>query len=141
MMKLSAPEMASEPYTAEAPPVMMSRRSTSGVGMIEVSTMPSVLYGVRRLPSIRIRLRCEPRPRRLIVEAPAVPLLTLPLSPGEADGRIRTTRSTEGVCRRVMSCELTLVIGLADSIPGSVMRVPVTTTCSISVSCALAATP
>ena len=90
--------MASEPYTAEAPPVMMSTRSTSAVGMIEVSTRPLKLYGVRRLPSIRIRLRCAPRPRRLIVAAPAVPLLAFWPSDGAEIGRMRTILSTSGCC-------------------------------------------
>ena len=43
MMKFSAPETASEPYTADAPPVTISMRSTSAVGIIEVSTMPKWL--------------------------------------------------------------------------------------------------
>ena len=60
-MKLSAPEIASEPYTAEAPPVTMSMRSISAVGIIEVSTSPSSLNGTMRLPFMQhqVALRAE----------------------------------------------------------------------------------
>ncbi len=57
MMKLIAPDMASEPYEVEAPPVRMSTRSSSAVGMTDVSTRPLKLYGVMRLPSISRMLR------------------------------------------------------------------------------------
>jgi hypothetical protein len=73
---LTAPAIASEPYTADAPPVMMSTRSINAVGIIDVSTSPSSLNGTVRRPFMRTSVRCEPRPRRSIVAAPCVPLLT-----------------------------------------------------------------
>ncbi len=105
-MKFSAPEIASEPYTAEAPPVMMSMRSIERVGIIDVSTSPSSLNGTMRLPFISIRLRCEPRPRRSIVAAPCVPLLTFWPSLGTVIGRRRRIFSTSGSCWRWISSSL-----------------------------------
>ena len=130
VMKLIAPEMASEPYTADAPPVMMSMRSMSAVGMVCVSTAPPMPNGVRRLPSSMTRLRFEPRPRRLMVAAPPVPLLTFWPSDGKVIGRSRKIFSTSGCCSWSMSSAPSETTGLEEVRPGVVMRVPVTTTSS-----------
>ncbi len=82
MMKLTTPATASAPYTAEAPPVRTSTRSTRGVGMkfrsaatAEVLVSDAVgLPACRRRPSISTTVRTAPRPRRLTVAVPCEPL-------------------------------------------------------------------
>ena len=59
--KFTAPAIASEPYTAEAPPVMISTRSTSAVGIVARSTLPAPFAGMKRLPltSVSVRVGAE----------------------------------------------------------------------------------
>src|SRR5690606_3466441 len=63
-MKLTTPETASAPYTAEAPPVMISTRSIRPDGRIEMSTAPLDAPGTRRRPLTRVRPRDVPSWRR-----------------------------------------------------------------------------
>ena len=73
-MKLIAPAMASEPYTAEAPPVAISTRSMSMSGMMPMSERPVTLAGMKRLPSTSTRVRTEPKPRKSGASTPSPPL-------------------------------------------------------------------
>ena len=137
VMKFTTPEMASEPYTAEAPPVTMSIRSMIGAGMRLMSTAPEVPNGGKRLPSISTSVRLEPKPRRLMVAAPGLPLLMNSVEPGRNCGSWRSwlSRLTVFSCSRVSA--VTVVIGLVETASGFAMRVPVTVTSS-SVFCAMA---
>ena len=76
-MMFTTPAMASEPYTAEAPSLRISMRSTEAVGMEFRSTEASapVPPGTMRRPLRSTRVRAEPRPRRLMRVAPSPPLL------------------------------------------------------------------
>ena len=75
MMKFTTPAMASEPYTAEAPPVTTSMRSISAAG---IWLMSGEGFGLpvlgsptpSRRPSTSTRVRCGPRPRRFTVVMP-----------------------------------------------------------------------
>ncbi len=69
-MKLTTPAMASAPYTAAAPPVITSTLSIAAAGIVLTSTTRKELTGCGRRPSIRTRLRFEPKPRRSSVAAP-----------------------------------------------------------------------
>ena len=62
-MKFVTPPTASAPYTAEAPPVIVSTRSISAEGIALMSVTISELIGTRRLPSTKTRLRLGPKPR------------------------------------------------------------------------------
>ena len=66
------PPRASAPYTAEAPPVMISTRSIIEEGMPLISVTINALTGVVRCPSTSTRLRFAPKPRREMVEIPTV---------------------------------------------------------------------
>ncbi len=62
--------MASAPYTAEAPPEMISTRLIIDDGMPLTSTTISALFGTARRPSMRVRVRFAPRPRSETAEIP-----------------------------------------------------------------------
>jgi len=70
--KFTTPAMASGPYTAEAPPVITSTLAMAEAGIVLTSTTSAALAGWARRPSIRMRLRLVPRPRRFSVAAPGV---------------------------------------------------------------------
>ena len=91
-MKLVTPAIASEPYTADAPPVTISTRSSKGEGtwLISAVEIPDV-PGPRRLPSMRTKLRFAPKPRRLIDDVPLAPLDTLEFCPAVTEGRLFNT--------------------------------------------------
>ena len=93
MMKFTTPATASEPYTAEAPPVRMSTRCTRAVGMKfrSAAMEPIAAVGLpacSRLPSIRTTVRFDPNPRRLTVAVPLEPLETLEPWVANACGRL-----------------------------------------------------
>ena len=72
--------MASEPYTAEAPPLTTSTRFTSAAGMLfRSATGVAGSPGIMRRPSTRTRVRVEPRPRRFTVAVPVEPFETPPV--------------------------------------------------------------
>src|SRR5688572_1210345 len=91
------------------------------------------------------RLRFGPRPRKLTVVTPALPLFAPGLSPGIAAGRPRMTFSMSATCWRAISSAPTVRMGLLDWAPGTCARLPVTMTSSIEApgvaSCAAAANP
>ena len=64
-MKLTTPVTASAPYTADAPPVVTSTRSTKALGMVPISTaeVPRKPATCRR-PFTRVSVLSEPNPRR-----------------------------------------------------------------------------
>ncbi len=71
-LKFVTPASASAPYTAEAPPVMISTLSSAAAGMEFVSMTSVELTGCARRPSISTSVRFAPRPRRLMEETPGV---------------------------------------------------------------------
>src|SRR5690554_5633534 len=62
-MKFTTPLTASAPYTADAPPVMISTRCTAAEGIELISTINEPFSGWPRRPSISTRFRFGPRPR------------------------------------------------------------------------------
>ena len=77
VMKLTTPATASAPYTADAPPVTRSTRSSSETGTLLVSTTAFRLAGTKRLLLNSTSVRLDPMPRRSIDAMPVEPLLTL----------------------------------------------------------------
>ncbi len=69
--KLTTPAIASAPYTAEAPPVIVSTRAIAAVGIVFRSTTRDALTGWPRLPSTSTSVRFVPTPRRLPVPMPS----------------------------------------------------------------------
>src|SRR5690606_34729510 len=73
-MMLTTPAIASEPYSAEAPSVRISMRSTALAGIVLRSTAADTPEAedslTQRKPSTRIRVRLAPRLRREIVVEP-----------------------------------------------------------------------
>ena len=69
-MKFVTPDMASAPYTADAPPEMISTRRIIDEGMVLMSTTISALVGIARRPSTSTRPRFGPKPRSETVETP-----------------------------------------------------------------------
>ena len=63
VLKFTTPAMASEPYVAEAPPVMISTFSMIAAGIRLRSTTPVAFDGVMRRPSMRTSVRVVTRPR------------------------------------------------------------------------------
>ncbi|MNN17033.1 hypothetical protein D3C81_1302010 [compost metagenome] len=131
MMKLTAPAMASEPYTADAPPVTISTFSMSASGMVARSTTPSELAGMKRRPLTRVSVRLAPRPRRLAVSTPEPPpLLTLDVLPAASCGNSLRTVSMVALPEAWMSSRVTMVVGLGASRSVRIRREPVTITAS-----------
>ncbi len=73
-LMFTTPAIASEPYAADAPPVTISVRSMSRLGMRLRSAEPSRVVGAKRRPSSRISVRVTPRPRRFTICAPTLKL-------------------------------------------------------------------
>ena len=139
--KLTTPAMASEPYTAEAPPVTTSTRSMRPAGMVPMSTTPELDEAGTRSPSTRIRVRCGPRPRRSRVEKSSPPwLFDVRVLPGTSCGSSLSRVSTVTVPVRSNCSALTVVTGLGASRSGRAMRVPVTTIASSASAAAGAST-
>ena len=118
MMKFTTPATASEPYTAEAPPVRMSTRSIIAVGIwlmsgaAEAACTPP--YGMRR-PSISTRVRVEPRPRRFRVAVPVAPFDTVTFCAAKACGSWLTRSSMRVTPCVTTSAAVTCVTGVVDS--------------------------
>jgi hypothetical protein len=142
-MMFTTPDTASEPYSAEAPPVRTSTWSTIWDGIWLVSTSPVLSAGTRRLPSTRTRVRFTPRLRRSTVAIPAVPLSTVLPSPSSTvDGSERSVWPMLVEPWSLNSCWPTAETGLVEYRPCCGMREPVTTTTSpVGVSCAIAGRP
>ena len=70
MRKLTTPAIASDPYTADAPPVITSMLSISAGGIVLISTTCWMFDGCCRRPSSSTRFRNEPSPRRLSEACP-----------------------------------------------------------------------
>ena len=134
-MKLTTPATASEPYTAEAPPVTTSTRLTSIWGSESTSTVPPWLDGATRRPSTRIRVRAAPRARRFsVLELPLpepLPWLRGVWLPMKSGSLFKASGMVVGVV--AWSCSvLTAVIGVGDRVMSEMTREPVTVTCSTS---------
>ena len=132
-MKLTTPATASEPYTADAPAVTTSTRSTMRAGTM--STLADDENGLpkgRRLPSISTSVRCEPKPRRLRVDVPLAPFATSAVCATNTFGRMLTTSSTRATPRLLISSAPICTSGTDEVTFDLVKRVPVTTTSSRS---------
>ena len=87
--------MASEPYTADAPPVITSTRWTNALGMVARSTLPAPFAGMKRRPFTNVSVRIAPKPRRFAVSTPEPPPeFTLELVPADSCGNSLRTLST-----------------------------------------------
>ena len=129
-MKFTTPASASEPYTADAPPVTTSTRLIRFAGMAFRSVRPVLVAGTKRRPLISTRVRSGARPRRSTVAVPSPPLLTCAPSPGTICGSSFRTSSTLTVPFCLKNSSLTTEIGLGLSRSARRMRDPVTTTSS-----------
>ncbi len=139
MMKLTTPAIASEPYTAEAPPVTTSTRSISAGGMLFRSTTPSVLAPTMRRPLTSTRVREGPRPRRSTVAVPVPGLLLDAPNVPTTCGRVSSTCSTSSDADWRSSSVPTTLTGLLEVRSARGMREPVTVMVSTCTSCASAA--
>lgn len=136
-MTLTTRATASAPYTAEVPPVTISIRSISDVGMLFRSTSevpPEPFRPDReptwRLPSTRVRVRYSPRPRRLAKLTPA-PLMKRAFVDGPMSfwvcGSWLSTSTVEFRPVAWMASELMTCTGVGWVRLGRAMREPVTT--------------
>src|SRR5215469_4074877 len=141
--KSTTPDTASEPQEAEAPPVTTSTRCKSICGNWLMSITPCGEVGTTRSPSIRIRLRWVPTPRRFRVERPFTPLEEPPLptlepvEPIIEGSWVIVVKTLELACFRMSSAPIT-VVGVGASNPLVVMRVEETVTCSTFCACCCA---
>ena len=86
-MKFTTPDIASEPYTAEAPPVMVCTLDRIDSGTRLMSTVPKMSASGRRRPSSSTRLRFAPSACRFTVAWPPVPCPPLPAVPAGCELR------------------------------------------------------
>ena len=125
--KFTTPASASEPYTAEAPPVMISTLSIKEPGMMFRSTTPLPFAGISRLPSIRTRVDVLPRPRSWTLAWPPFDaMFEVLVYAGTNCGSVLSVVSTVIEPVRSKSSCVTETIGLADSKSRRAIRVPVT---------------
>ena len=98
MMKLTTPVTASAPYTADAPPVSTSTRSTSFIGIEPTSTEaePCTPPTWRR-PLTRTSVLLEPRPRRLRTFAPSAKPESIELSDVVDESKAGTSLTTSEI--------------------------------------------
>ena len=138
-LKLTTPATASEPYTADAPPVTISTRWISEGGMTFTSTTPLPFAGTRRRPSSRTSVEVVPSPRNWTLPCPPLPGLFDVLVKSGTNCGIRLR--TESTLVEPVSSNFSAVMlktGLADSKSGRAMREPVTTISSRASFCASA---
>ena len=159
-MMLTTPEMASEPYSDEAPSCRMSMRSMMLAGMVFKSTEPDMpvpeVSLTQRKPSTRTRMRPEPRLRRSIAAEPApapLPSAFDPKLPGELNLVLSAAPAEVTCCRmsptlvRPVFCRVSEVMvstGTWVAMSAPLMRVPVTcTACRLMVwdACACVSAP
>ena len=77
-MTLITPDTASEPYIADAPPVIISTRSIRAAGIVDKSTVASPgVPATWRLPLIKTNVLDEPKRRKSAELVPAASLLLL----------------------------------------------------------------
>ena len=144
--KLTTPASASAPYTADAPPVIVSTRSMAADGIVFKSTISEAFTGCARRPSTSTSVRFAPMPRRFTLATPGVTGHRT-LRSGESNcvlsgtncGIWFSTLSMLIVLEFSSRCVSTVTIGLAASRSRRTMREPVTRISSSSCgSCALA---
>jgi hypothetical protein len=70
--KFTTPARASAPYTADAPPVIVSTRSIAADGIVFRSTTSDAFAGCARRPSTSTSVRFGPMPRRFTLAMPSV---------------------------------------------------------------------
>ena len=143
-MKFTTPEIASEPYTAEALPVSTSMRSIMPIGMLEMSVkLLRPLNGsgksAMRRPLTSTRVWLGPSPRRSTSSAPgekSAPLEDCWLCVSPLFWVIaRITSGTLAKPAALISCAVTTVTGAGPSTCTRGMREPVTCTSSSRVAC------
>ena len=141
-LRLTTPLIASDPYTADAPPVMISTVSIRAGGMTLRSGTPSPLPGINRIPSTRTSVRAVPRPRRSTFASPPLTepsvMLDVLVADGTNCGSAFSVVSTVTDPVRSNAAWGTDTNGLADSKSRRGMREPVTTISSSTWSSALA---
>ena len=148
MMKLTTPATASAPYTAAAPPEMISTRSMSAAGIVLTSTTAPAVEPMPRRPSISTRLRLMPRPRKSMKARPfELGLFDCELRPGTTCGIVLMYCSTVTKPLSRNASWSMVYIGLSATASRLAMRLPVTMTSSrvlsssASVVCAIAGRP
>ncbi len=140
--KLTTPASASAPYTADAPPVIVSTRSMAAEGIVFKSTISAAFAGCARRPSTSTSVRFAPIPRRFTLAIPsdAVGPLACPESncvpSGTNCGIWFSTLSMLSVLEFSSRSVSIVTIGLAASRSRRTMREPVTVISSRPVSCA-----
>ena len=136
-MKFTTPETASAPYTAEAPPVMISTRSIHAAGMRLVSTADEPAdEPTKRRPFTNTSVRLDPRLRRSCMATPAVPMKRLELPMVNVVASCGSCVSTSPMLIAPvawMSSAVNTLMGVGETTFGLEMREPVTTTLSRSV--------
>ncbi len=126
---MTTPDTASAPYSAEAPPVTTSTRSTRLLGMLFRSTVPCELLGTNRRPSTSTSVRLAPRPRRSAMR-PAI-LVGVPsavvcgVSVGRNVGILFSASATSVTARSSSLSAPTAMTGFGEPYPPVVIRVPV----------------
>ena len=131
-MKLTTPAIASDPYTAEAPPVSTSMFWISEFGIVLMSTVPLELVGTTRLPSMRTSVRFEPRPRRSTVAVPLPGLFDVRSRPGTVCGSVLSSDSVFTVPVSSICSKPIVATGALDVKSFFLMRDPVTVISSSS---------
>ena len=131
-MKLTTPATASEPYTAEAPPVSTSMFWIREFGIELISTVPPEVVGVTRVPLISTSVRFEPRPRRLTVAVPLPGLFDVRSRPGTVCGNVLSSDSVFTVPVISICSKPTVATGALDVKSFFLMREPVTVISSSS---------
>ena len=141
LLKLTTPDMASEPYTADAPPVMVSTPERMNCGIRLTSTTAFALDNGKRRPSSNTRFRVSPRPRRLSEARPASATAptVLDVWPCTNCGNWFIACSILTVPLCAMASSPTVTMGLVDEKSERAMREPVTTISSTSTASALVA--
>src|ERR1044071_3533161 len=130
--KLTTPAMASDPYTAELPPVTTSMRSMRSVGNVLTSAdtaLARMSEPTWRRPLTSTRVRWVPRPRRSSRFRPVVPRKRLEfcwLKVLRIDGSSLSRSPTEVLPVSTSSSADTVVTGTGASRFGRAMRDPVT---------------
>ena len=132
MRTFTTPEIASEPYTDDAPPVRISTLSISAEGTVLRSTKPLTFEETRRVPSSSTNVRdaftvLKPR-RSTFAWPPFEGLFEVVVMEGTSCGSVLSTASTCTSPDRSKAAESIVTTGLGASKSCRTMRVPVTIT-------------
>src|SRR5471032_2209663 len=141
-IKFTTPDTASEPYTADAPPVTTSTLFTRSWGKVSTLTVPLALDATTRWPSSSTSVRWDPKLRKLSTFAAVsvLALLTLRVfcEPMNSGSLFRPSAILLGVVACNWDTSKT-VSGVGEFTASEITREPVTTTDSTPVFWARAA--